>query len=768
MVLQSHTTIRAQSIPVLRGTVTDASTAEPLIAANIRVLGTSKGTITNAQGKFTLSLEPGTYSIVVSYVAYQPETLLVILTTDMTRDVVLQPSPIQIPEVVVLAEDPAIEIIRKAIAHKRTWMDRLTSYRFDAFTRQVLRRDTAIASITEAYTTGFMRTGDTLKEIVKQKRQTENISASENLASVRRIVNFNDDTIDLFTVKINGNSAGYSFVGPTAPDALDNYDYKLLNTSRTSGVEIYQIRMTPKSRLKALFEGTITIADETFAVIGVNVKPNESFNIPFVKDIDLRYRQQFGLYDSSFWMPTDIRLTGKFTVSFIGLSLPRIGIEATSSIYDYAINAPIPDSIFQQPRLVVDSSTTTYDSTFWKQNEVLPLTLEEQKAYKTLDSTQTLEKQFQPKGPLAALGNDGTESVLNFMDVRFNRVEGFFFGGRTTLNKLSPFVRVDASAGYGFSDNRFKYDLGATLFTSKEHLLGVGAEMYDRLDHVPDAEFYGSFPISFMALIDRNDYRDYYLSKGWKTFLSTNPTANVNATLSFTGEQQYSLDNQTDYSLFSKTSVYRPNPTIVDGTMRSLQFDLRLGAPPEPIDIVSRNAVEFFVEHSSPSLLKSEFDFTRYHGRVLLSFETFAKSLLFSPMLRISISGGIGAGTLPPQRAFVIDSRSSGYAPFGVLKGAGIKELAGDRFVMINLEHNFRSIPFLALNLPFLYRNGIELVVHGSFAQTWIGSLSTSDGWYSEAGIGISRVLDLLRADITYRFKEPKRFYFSVSFANLF
>ena len=180
-------TLVAQPMPVLRGTVSDAVTGEPLIAANIRILGTSKGTITNAQGKYTLSVESGQHTLVFSYLAYQPETLRVILTGDTIRNIALQPSPIQIPEVIVLAEDPAIEIIRKAIAYKRKWMDRLKSYRFDAFTRQVLRRDTAIASITEAYTTGFMRTGDTLREVVKQKRQTENIPVSDNLASVKQV-----------------------------------------------------------------------------------------------------------------------------------------------------------------------------------------------------------------------------------------------------------------------------------------------------------------------------------------------------------------------------------------------------------------------------------------------------------------------------------------------------------------------------------------------------------------------------------------------------
>ena len=256
----------------IRGTVTDSSTREPLAAAIIRILNTSKGTITNSQGRYVLQLDPGAHTLVLSSLGYLPDTLF-LNAADSALDVGLLPSPIQLPEVLVLAEDPALEIIRRAIDHKRTWMNRLSSYGFDAFTRQVLWRDTAIASVMESFTSGFFKSGDTLREIVRQKRQTQNIPAEANLAAVRRIVNFNEDQVSLFSLRFGGKSTGFTFVGPTAPNALDCYDYRLIGTSSTNGVKIYTIRMTPRTRFKPLFDGTITIADGTFAVMGVDVRP---------------------------------------------------------------------------------------------------------------------------------------------------------------------------------------------------------------------------------------------------------------------------------------------------------------------------------------------------------------------------------------------------------------------------------------------------------------------------------------------------------------
>ncbi len=758
---------------LLHGTVTDAASGEPLAAANIRVLGTSRGTISNARGSYSISLDPGEHTIVFSYLAYQPDTLKISIQESLLRDIQLQPSPIQIPEVLVLAEDPAVDIIRKAIANKHTWMEKLKSYRFDAFTRQVLWRDTTIASITEAYTTGFMKSGDTLREVVKQRRQTQNIPSAENFAAVRRIVNFNEDEINLFSYSVNspggaGITRNYTFTGPTAPAALDNYDYKLLETLEMHGVEIYNIRMVPKSRLQPLFDGTISIAGGTYAVVGVDVKPNEALTFPFVKNVDLRYRQQFALYDSTYWMPADMRVDGGFSISLVGLSMPGIKINLVSTIYDYSINPTIPDSILNKPRLVVDSSATAYDSTFWSSNQVLPLTSEEQRAYTTLDSTQTLEKQFEPKGPLAMLGEKGTETFLDIVDFRFNRVEGFFFGAHNEFKGISSYLDVNAAAGVGISDQRFEYELGATAFTSKDHRLGAGGEVYSKLDNFPDEGFYGPLIISLMALIDQNDYRDYYLATGWRLFATADPMRTLHSTLSFISENQSSMEAISYYSLFSSMSAYRPNPPIKEGKLRSIRLDLRFGPEESPLDIISRNALEISAEHTSPAIANSDFEFTRYHELLTWNVTTFSRNLLFPPTLRIRLTSGIGLGSLPPQEMFVLDSRSSGYAPFGVLRGSTIKEFVGDRFIMLNLEHNFRSLPFLLLNIPSFYRNGIEFIVHGSVAQTWYGTASTSGGWYSEAGFGVGRILDLLRMDVTYRFMAPTRFFFTMSIANLF
>lgn len=735
---------------IISGNVSDSESFQALPAVNIRIEGTSKGTMTNTAGFFQLTLPTGEYKLIFSHVGYKTDSVRINLNSDSIKNISLVAVQVQMPEMIVTAEDPAIEIIRKAISNKRRWMDKLTSYKFEAFTRATLYSDTTVAGISESYTDGYWQRGDTLREVVKQKRQTENVAFSANFAAVRQITNFNEDEVRL---------VGYTFVGPTAPSALDNYDYKLLRIFERGNYDIYEIQMKPKSRVKPLFEGIIHIADYTYAVMGLDVRPNDAFNIPFVDDLKLLYSQQFSLYDDEFWMPTNIRIHGGFKIGFAGSKFPKFTFEQTSVLYDYNINSAIPDTIFKKPRLTVDSSAVVYDSTFWKQNEVFPLTMDEQAAYDSLDSTISFAVHYKPSGIAITLGSDtsGFLNYLQYIDARFNRVEGFYFGGKYQVDSVTQSTAVIGTAGYGFSDNIFKMNFLGTKFLDEKRSYGVGFEVYRKLDNSPDGNFYHPLLNSLTSLIGRNDYRDYFLASGWRLFSVLKPINNLKCEIGFNSEWHKSLFVKSDFSFISLGNDFRNNPQIKDGKIRSFTFKSRIGQEPVFLNLIPINAVEIAIEHSTPNVLKSDFDFTSYSFSATYNFRTFLQSHLFSPVMRLALSAGSSFGKLPPQKLFTLDSRLSGIAPFGVLKTAGVKEFVGDKFISLNVEHNFRSIPFLALGIPFFYKRHTELILHGSVAQGWFNKTSITNGWYYEAGIGIGKILDVIRLDMTYKFPKDNR-----------
>lgn len=83
----------------ITGTVTDAETGEPLIGANILVVGTSSGTITDFDGAYSISVPEGSNNLEVSYTGYAAQT--VAIGNQTTVDITLSAGEI-LDEIVVV------------------------------------------------------------------------------------------------------------------------------------------------------------------------------------------------------------------------------------------------------------------------------------------------------------------------------------------------------------------------------------------------------------------------------------------------------------------------------------------------------------------------------------------------------------------------------------------------------------------------------------------------------------------------------------------
>lgn len=96
----------------IRGKVTDAGTGEPLVGANVVVLGTSTGAATNVAGEYViLNVPVGTFSIRSSYVGYQTITISnVRVNNELTSEVnfALPAEGVTVGTVEIVAERPLI------------------------------------------------------------------------------------------------------------------------------------------------------------------------------------------------------------------------------------------------------------------------------------------------------------------------------------------------------------------------------------------------------------------------------------------------------------------------------------------------------------------------------------------------------------------------------------------------------------------------------------------------------------------------------------
>src|SRR5512139_2146257 len=96
----------------IRGKVTDAGTGEPLVGANVIVIGTPTGAATNVAGEFViLNVPVGTYSLRSSYVGYQTVTISnVRVNNELTSEVnfALPGEGVTVGTVEIVAERPLI------------------------------------------------------------------------------------------------------------------------------------------------------------------------------------------------------------------------------------------------------------------------------------------------------------------------------------------------------------------------------------------------------------------------------------------------------------------------------------------------------------------------------------------------------------------------------------------------------------------------------------------------------------------------------------
>ncbi|RPD46040.1 carboxypeptidase-like regulatory domain-containing protein [Paracnuella aquatica] len=101
LVLLCTLSIGALAQSVVSGQVVDAETKQPLQGASVFAQNTTRGVITNSEGRYQLALERGGYELIVSFTGYQSQTVNVDANEAKTLDIELKKEDKSIGEVVV-------------------------------------------------------------------------------------------------------------------------------------------------------------------------------------------------------------------------------------------------------------------------------------------------------------------------------------------------------------------------------------------------------------------------------------------------------------------------------------------------------------------------------------------------------------------------------------------------------------------------------------------------------------------------------------------
>ena len=781
---------------IIRGTITDAQTGEALPSANISISGSYRGTISNLDGAYSLSIPDSLLpaTIEVRYIGYETQSRRIGRDDASRQHFELNPSVTQLEAITVTGEDPAIGIMREVIRRKQQWRKKLETYIAEAYTRQTLSNDTSIVMITESASRAFWDKEQGHREVLLSRRQTANIEAADNFAGVSYLPNFYDDNIEI---------AGFEMVGVTHPDALKFYDFELEDRTTMDGQTVFQIRVIPKRDLQPLFEGTVFVLDEEYALLEVSLVPNDVVRFPPpVRSVDLDYEQQFNSFGKDFWLPVDIRIHGSVKIKMVGLEFPSIRFRQVSRISDYRINAELPDSLYRTDDLIsVDSAAASEpDSLFVERVDAVPLSSAEQEAYRDLDSTATLQKAFQPSGFLARfiddeddeedgesgdmIGGGWIEALPGSLGptLRFNRVEEGYLGLRYQV-ELWDRLNLLSFGGYSTGMDRWDYGTGLEfeLIDGGSLRLEAGGIFSDETVTRYSSRLYSPTITLIPNLLGAKNYFDYFRTNGWNSYLRLrHPSSDIGLSVSFTSQNHKSLPVTSGYDLLGRDQALPDNPLIDAGVVNSMGVLVSYNLDEDyPYGVTGLKRIAIRAEHGA-GWMQGDYGFTSLRASIDWNFSTFYRRRLLPNTVDLQISAGTSTGNLPLQKFGTVDGTLAYFSPYGSLKTRRGRPYEGEHYLALFAEHNFRTILFERLGLGGLAERNLGIIVFGGMAQTWISGdrrqelllgrgyePMDTDGAHYEAGVSLNGILGLFRVDFAQRLDEPA-FLVNVSVARLF
>ena len=705
---------------LIRGKVTDKATGQPLIFANIRISETFTGTAANIDGEFELKVDKGSYKIIASYIGYYSDTLTINTTQQVNNlNFKLRQTEVILPEIVVNpGVNPALEIIRKAIDKKNFIRSLLKSSEVEAYTKGIIRTteditsndnsigvgvggndttDLIISAILENHSINYFERPDKYKSIVIARKQSANIPPSINILTGGRLIqNFYENDL---------NFLGKDLPSPISDNALDYYYYRIESTSYKNSQKIYNIFMEPNLPSDPGFTGNIFIADSTYDLIKVDLILNRAANTGGVFDT-VNIFQQFDEF-SGIQLPIDYRLFVKANL----LGLVRIGFELNTILFNYKINQKIPEDIFNKAILTVLPDADDKDSSYWISTPTIPNTPEEQAAYIRIDSLEKAPWSFWDNFSPLSTGINLSKSISVSAPLslyHFSRVEGhsldFGFFADDLFNKR---FNSSLKLSYGFSDRKFKQDFNAGYLLGDYRTWEIKLNAFNKLKVLfEDSDNYGELLSTLVTLISKDEFRDYYYSKGFVFAVEGELFPVLKVRTGFSNKKDNSAFVNTNYSFFNRDKEYRSNPLIFPSTINAINvgFDIDFRDYIEDgyfrhRTSLGRSFVLFSgdIHYSDKNILGSDLNFKVYEFKSRVFIRT-----IKSASLNLNIYTRYTDGTVAYQDIYSLPGNIDAIFNSETFRTLRLNEIAGDKVFTLNLTHNFRDELFRLLNIPVI------------------------------------------------------------------
>lgn len=464
------------------GLVVDAETKETLAFANITFNHNStKGTITDIDGKFNYHSKDSISHLTVSYLGYEKFSTQVTQLQNIRIE--LKPSTDNLDEVVVTSgENPALRIVRKVMANrdqnnplKKGGFEYLTYNRSiidkegrqqkadsvrQAYLSQIEKGELDIESDSlSGYDKALIREGNfniMLFESVTQRKFLPPDLSEENVIGTR-VSGFKNPYFAMLATELqpfgfyedNIDMLDMHFLNPIANGSLKRYDYVLEDKLMSQKDTIYTISFQPKKNTNIDgLKGFMNINSNSYAIQNIVAEPADEMMLK------LKIQQKYKLVDEENWFPEQLNFeimlnTGMF-------------INGKSYLRDIQFIDTLKRSDFSEVQLKYEKDAPQKNEAFWNAYRIDSLSQKDQITYKVVDSIGEAMKLDKMVDVATKIGDGyiplGKFNVPFNKLLGFNRYEGFRLGlGLETNEKLMEKVQLGGYVAYGFRDKDFKY-----------------------------------------------------------------------------------------------------------------------------------------------------------------------------------------------------------------------------------------------------------------------------------------------------------------------
>lgn len=473
--------------------------------ATVYFKDSSKGTLSDENGKFYMESKETYSALVISFMGYKTIELELKSGNNLGLEVILEEESASLDEVVIVSgkqpkkNNPAIDILRKIWEHKRqNGVKNFKQYEYDKYekiefdlnsidstlmeskffeglefvfdmvdTSRVTGNSYLPIFINESYSKIY---GDNKYNLEKEELEANKNSGFDNNQSLIAFIkdlyaeyDIYDNYIKLFEK---------SFTSPLSRTGIHVYNYALVDSAYRNNKWAYNIVYYPRRSNELTFRGDFWVNDTTWAVQEINMQASKSANINWIRDIYIEQEYEV-LNDSVFLLKRD-HFFSDFALREKEEATGMYGKRTT--LYDnYVFDEEKDKKFYKKVRNQFDPAIYNRSTEYWADVRMESLNKDEVGVYQMLDTLKTIPK-FNRMYDLAATLTSGYYQ-RGFLDygpifsiLGYNEVEGWRtrLGARTFFDQ-NDMWRLEGFAAYGFRDQKFKYGLSAKVLLNRNY-----------------------------------------------------------------------------------------------------------------------------------------------------------------------------------------------------------------------------------------------------------------------------------------------------------